>query len=274
MARIRSVHPGLLTDEAFMTLTVEAPLAVPLLLGLWMEADDQGVFEWKPLTLKARILPAVAADIGLLLEELIRNRFVTRFSEAGREYGAIRNFRRYQKPKKPNKVHPLPTTMEEYVGSGSPPVPHQFPTGGKNPPLMEDGGWKREEEEETTLPVSGETVGADESDLSGGEAEPIRLARHSEAYPEEFERLWTEYKILRVPNASKHHACRAYQRLPGTDKEACFEGLVSYVLWLQDERRKKPDKPAKHLATFINERAWEPFMELQAERTGTEAWNH
>ena len=70
MARIRSVHPGLLTDEAFMTLTVESPLAIPLLVGLWMEADDAGTFEWKPLTLKARILPAITQNISELLDVL------------------------------------------------------------------------------------------------------------------------------------------------------------------------------------------------------------
>ena len=76
MARIRSIHPTILTDEAFMALTVERPLAVALLIGLWMEADDAGTFEWKPLTIKARILPAAADDVSGLLDVLVRNSFV------------------------------------------------------------------------------------------------------------------------------------------------------------------------------------------------------
>lgn len=116
MARIRSIHPGLFTDEEFMQLTVSSPLAVPLLLGLWGEADDQGLFEWKPLTIKARILPAVPADIGPLLEALVDGQFIRRFEVDGRSYGAIRNFRRWQRPEKPKALHPLPGDLRSYVG--------------------------------------------------------------------------------------------------------------------------------------------------------------
>ena len=132
MPRIRSIFPGLFTDDEFMALTVSAPLAVPLLLGLWTMADDQGVFEWKPLTIKARILPAVAVDVEELLAELVARRFIRRFEAGGRSYGAIRNFRKWQRPKKPNAVHPLPEEVREYVGleagdspTGGEPVPNQ-----------------------------------------------------------------------------------------------------------------------------------------------------
>ena len=67
MARIRSLHPGFWTDEVTMTLSVECPLGIPVLQGLWNEADDQGVFEWKPLVIKAKVLPA--AMVNLLGEE-------------------------------------------------------------------------------------------------------------------------------------------------------------------------------------------------------------
>ena len=55
MARIRSVHPALFTDESFVSLSDSAQI---FWVGLWCEADDQGVFEWKPLTLKMRTRPA------------------------------------------------------------------------------------------------------------------------------------------------------------------------------------------------------------------------
>jgi hypothetical protein len=155
MARIRSIHPGLFTDEAYMELTIEAPLACILLCGIWCEADDQGVFEWKPLTLKARILPAAGADVAALLERLIRAGFVRRFEAAGRNFGAVRNFCRFQRPKKPHVQHPLPGGLKGFVGldsdaafaleppdddsseAGSPPVPHRFPTGGAAPGAAE-----------------------------------------------------------------------------------------------------------------------------------------
>lgn len=116
MPRIRSIHPSLFTDEQFMELTVEAPLAVPVLIGLWTEADDNGVFEWKPLRLKVRLLPAAAADINVIMQELLTKRFVIRFEHDGREYGAVRNFRKFQKPNRPNPVHPLPTEIARWVG--------------------------------------------------------------------------------------------------------------------------------------------------------------
>ena len=58
MPRIRSVHPGQWTDENFVSCR---PTARLLALGLRNEADDQGIFEWKPLTLKMRLF---AADIN------------------------------------------------------------------------------------------------------------------------------------------------------------------------------------------------------------------
>ena len=67
MSRIRSVHPGLFTDEAFVGVSMAARV---LLIGIWTEAWDDGVFEWKPITLKMKIFPADAVDTGALLEDM------------------------------------------------------------------------------------------------------------------------------------------------------------------------------------------------------------
>lgn len=151
MSRIRSIHPGLFTDEEYMALSFAAR---ELVKGLWVEADDQGVFEWKLLTIKARIMPADSVDMSALMGELVEHRFLTQFDCDGKKYGAIRNFRTFQRPKKPSEIHPLPEHLREYVGlidedSGhsSPPVPHQFTTSGVNPPQMEDGGGRKDKEE-------------------------------------------------------------------------------------------------------------------------------
>ncbi len=125
MPRIRSIHPGLFTDEAFMALTVEEPLAVALLIGLWTEADDQGVFEWKPFTIKARVLPATTQPVEPLLERLAAANFLCRFEVGEKVYGAVRNFRRWQRPEKPKAVHPLADELRSYVGL----IADQSPTG-------------------------------------------------------------------------------------------------------------------------------------------------
>ncbi|HEY0836722.1 MAG TPA: hypothetical protein VGE72_22620 [Azospirillum sp.] len=179
MARIRSVHPGLFTDEAFVSCT---PLARLLSIGLWTEADDYGVFEWKPVTIKMRLLPVDNADVGALLAELEAGNLIRRFSANGKEYGAVRNFCRYQRPKKPKAHYPLPAELRTYLalsapggepddadqhaggeprgahghGSGEPgedesPVdgepahvqPPPVPPKSEIAPQMEDGGWRR-----------------------------------------------------------------------------------------------------------------------------------
>jgi hypothetical protein len=160
MSRIRSLHPGLFTDERYMALTFPAR---ELIKGVWCEADDQGIFEWKPLTLKARIMPADAVEIGELLSELIQGEFVIRFEVDGRSYGAVRNFRRFQRPKKPNSVHLLPDEFRTYVGLTAedgepspnevPPVPHQFPT--SSPPVGENlRRWGMKEEGRKLPPLT------------------------------------------------------------------------------------------------------------------------
>lgn len=142
MSRIRSIHPGIWTDEAFMSLSAHARL---LLMGIWTEAFDDGVFEWKPLTLKARIFPVDAVDVSDLLGELVSANLISRAERHPKMPGLIRNFQKFQRPKKPNSSGMLPDEWREYVG-GKPddaePVPDQFPTGTEKSPQMEDGGWK------------------------------------------------------------------------------------------------------------------------------------
>lgn len=113
MARIRSLHPGQWFDEEFVSCTFPARL---LALALRSMADDQGVFEWKPVQIKMQALPADTIEVGPLLEELLANNQVQRFESGGKAYGAIRNFRKWQRPEKPKVVHPLPANLRRYVG--------------------------------------------------------------------------------------------------------------------------------------------------------------
>ena len=168
MARIRSIHPGLFTDEAFMSASPHARL---LVIGLWGEAFDDGVFEWKPLTIKARLFPADSIDVGALLQEIEDLGFIRPFTAGGKKLGAIRNFRKFQRPKKPNSSEMLPDDLLSYVGitqDSSEPVPNQCGTGSEKPPQMEDGGCNSE------------------ADASAADAAP-------DAYPiDPVERLWSE----------------------------------------------------------------------------------
>jgi hypothetical protein len=119
MARIRSVHPTQWTDDEFLSCT---PLARLLAIGIRNEADDGGVFEWKPLTLKRRLLPIDNCDVVLLLEELEAANIVRRYEVGGRHFGAIRNFGRFQSPRKPNLSYPRAAWVDPYVGSRAVPA--------------------------------------------------------------------------------------------------------------------------------------------------------
>lgn len=113
MARIRSVHPGLFTDEAFMSAS---PMARLLMIGLWTEADDNGIFEWKPVVIKARIFPADACDAASLLEEICSLGSVKRFEIANKPYGAIKNFCKFQRPKSPTTQWETTDEINTYIG--------------------------------------------------------------------------------------------------------------------------------------------------------------
>lgn len=141
MSRIRSIHPGFFTDERLVSVSMAARL---LFIGLGVEADDKGVFEWKPLTIKMRVFPGDNVDVEALLAELAGVDAIAFYEIEGRKYGAIRNFRKFQKPKTPNDVHPLPNHFRNYVGLTDV-ISEPFPQNGEKPLLMEDGGGKREE---------------------------------------------------------------------------------------------------------------------------------
>jgi hypothetical protein len=140
MARIRSIHPGLFTDEAFVVLSMTARV---LYVGTLTEADDHGVFEWKPVRLKIRLMPVDAVDVPALLGEMVECGSVKKFTSEGKSYGLVRNFCRYQRPKKPKYTFPLPSEFYTYAGlkdDGSLPPLHQSGTDGEKPPQREEGG--------------------------------------------------------------------------------------------------------------------------------------
>ena len=69
-----------------MSMSFPAKAAWPL---LWTECDDHGVFEWKPIVLKARIFPADNVDFSAILVELESLGCVTKFEIDGQLYGQL-----------------------------------------------------------------------------------------------------------------------------------------------------------------------------------------
>lgn len=149
MARIRSIHPSLFTDEQFADLSDAAQV---FYLGLLTEADDQGIFEWKPVTLRMRLRPTKDGAAYSLLSEIEAAGKIASYEIDGRKYGAIRNFRKFQRPKSPNAIHPTTQHWRIYVGlekrTSEPPAGKQspFPQNVEKSPQMEEEGGRREEE--------------------------------------------------------------------------------------------------------------------------------
>lgn len=154
MSRIRSIHPGLWTDEEFVSLT---PLARLFFMGVWNECDDGGVFPWSPLKLKMRILPADNVNATDLLDELLTVGCVMTYEADGKQWGAVRNFCKFQRPKKPTYPNPMPEEVRKFVSfkdtesdTSGEAVGNQLPTSGEIAPQMERRG--EEKESNTTLP--------------------------------------------------------------------------------------------------------------------------
>lgn len=208
MARIRSVHPSLFTDEAWVTCS---PLARLLYVGLMTDADDQGLFEWKPLQIKMRLLAGDGADVPSLLAELVAVNLISPLEAGGKKLGAIRYFRKFQRPKKPNAVYVLPPEWAAYVGLGvagsepaddeGDPVGNQFPPGGEIPPQMEDGGGRKEEEVEAIASIVAEEPATP----------PIRLVIPEPKTADEVRQAFDEWNAL----AAKHGLPKAKTLDPG-----------------------------------------------------------
>jgi hypothetical protein len=224
-----------------MSLSMPARLTVP---GLWAESDDCGVFPWKPLTLKARILPADNVDMGDILSELARADFIVCFEHDGKKYGAVKNFRKYQRPKKPSQFYPLPPELRTYVGltdESSEPVPHQADTGAEETPQMEGGGDKVEEVKPLASLAAEARVDVPDAFLS--------------AAP------WN-------PSSSRHDTRGAYSeaKMPPS-WEQIIAAAKRYAMHLraQNAKRRKDDPmPAVAAQTFIRKRMWEDYQAPEA----------
>jgi hypothetical protein len=158
MARIRSVHPGLTSDEAYMSMSMTAKAAWT---PLWMQCDDHGIFEWKPIVLKALIFPADNVDFAAVLSELEKLGCVRRLDIQGRPHGVVRNFAKYQRPKNPSYRHfkpeELPAEVGSYIaikGATTPVLPQPSPSAIENHPQMKEEGGRRKVDKEESRPVA------------------------------------------------------------------------------------------------------------------------
>lgn len=91
--RSRNIKPGFFKNEFLAECD---PLARILFQGLWCMADREGRLEYRPKRIKIEILPYDTCDITELLNQLLKNEFITTYKINGCEYIQILNFTKHQ----------------------------------------------------------------------------------------------------------------------------------------------------------------------------------
>jgi hypothetical protein len=110
MQHIRSVKPEFFQHEEVAELQPFARLAW---IGLWTCADKHGRFEWKPKSLKVKVLPFDSVDFETLLAELMAHNFIEQYEVDGQLYGYVVNWSKHQgigtREKDSNAAYPAPS---------------------------------------------------------------------------------------------------------------------------------------------------------------------
>lgn len=228
MPRIRSIHPEFWTDEDIVEASAFARL---LLIGLGIQADDKGIFPWKPKTLKMRCLPGDDVDVSELLVELEGLGLIMSYEMEGKKWGAIKNFRKHQRPKSPNDLHPITEKARAYVGLISEKkadedtpisegLPQDLPRTSEIGIQMEDGGGGEEEEEPPKPP--------------GGVS---------------FDEFW-----MRCPHKLKKVAAqKAWRRMSADARQSAFDAVSDFYEWFA---RAHPQASPLHPSSFLNGKRW------------------
>jgi hypothetical protein len=106
MARIRTIKPEYWTDGDILRLSRDARL---FYIGLWNFADDNGVMEYDPTSIKARIFPNDRISVDKLLKELIDIGKAIIYEVEKKRYIYIKNLANHQVIDRPRKSHlPMP----------------------------------------------------------------------------------------------------------------------------------------------------------------------
>jgi hypothetical protein len=99
MGRMRTIKPEFFQHEKLFE--AEQASGLPLRLafaGVWTQCDREGRFEWRPLRLKANIMPWDNLDFGAVLTALADGGFILRYSFGDKTVGTIPSWNKHQRP--------------------------------------------------------------------------------------------------------------------------------------------------------------------------------
>lgn len=106
MARIRTIKPEFFTSEQIVECSTSARL---LFVGMWCFCDDGGIHPASLKRLKMEVFPGDSIsddELALMIQELIDNRLICEFDEAGSRFWCVLGWKSHQKIDRPTYKHP------------------------------------------------------------------------------------------------------------------------------------------------------------------------
>jgi hypothetical protein len=98
MPRIRTIKPEFYRHHELFLAETESKLPIRVAFsGLWLCADKEGRFKWKPTELKLDILPYDELDFNKVLDCLVDKGFIIKYSVSGKHFGLIPTFKDHQR---------------------------------------------------------------------------------------------------------------------------------------------------------------------------------
>lgn len=164
MTRIRTIKPDFFRHRGLWDSEQETGLPLRIAFeGLWVVADREGRFRWKPTEIKLDVMPYDDVDFSVIMDALVERGFIGRYEVDGKEYGFIPSWHDHQRVNKresmstfPDPVHARACTCmpmrargegkgreEEGNGKGRECEPREI----EGPDVLTD--WYREHQRET-----------------------------------------------------------------------------------------------------------------------------
>lgn len=122
MPRIRTVKPEFFKHYELFQLEQESGLPLRLAFqGLWIVADREGRFKWRPQQIKIDTLPYDQVDMGLILDQLEGGGFIRKYTISGKDYGFIPSWDYHQRPNRDEPASEIPSPDGEITIYDRPP---------------------------------------------------------------------------------------------------------------------------------------------------------
>jgi hypothetical protein len=145
--RIRTIKPEFFEDEGLAKLSPHHRL---LFIGCWLLADRNGVFEYRPEWIKAKIFPyetGETTDVSRMLPDLVLGNYLSAYIVSGKKYLQVRNFLKHQritgKEAESGGRYPQVTDTNALMIENHPGNNGETP--GKHPGAQEQGTGNREQ---------------------------------------------------------------------------------------------------------------------------------